>query len=93
MKVKNLEFVYKNTSNWLKDIVLDVLENLPSRNGVESAKKQVELAEKLREFEDELPVTPEEAVLIRELVNRAIHIPPAIQVGVYEAFDPSEKDV
>lgn len=87
MNVKDKVFVSGNIKAPLKTVVIDMLNNMPSQQGVEAAKEQVALAEKLEACEGGMDVTPEEAVLIRSLINRAAHLPPTIQVGMYDAFD------
>lgn len=88
MKIKNQKLISGNVRAELKSTVIDILENMPSHEGVVGAKAQIALATKLSECSEVLDVSPEEATLIRSLINRATHLPPRIQDGMHEAFDP-----
>ena len=92
MKVMDQEFQAGRITAKLKETSIDMLENLPSNEGVEAAKLQIKLAEKLRECNGVMDIEPEEAVLMRQLINKHPNLPPAIQVGMYEAFNPTEPD-
>ena len=92
MKIKDQEIRHGKIVAKLKDTSIDMLENMPSGEGVEAAKKQMALAKKLKACNGVLEIEPEDAVLIRQLINRAAYLPPVIQIGLYEAFDPDSED-
>jgi len=39
-----------------------------------------------------MDVTPEDASLLRSLIDRHPNLPPRIQVAMYEAFDPKDTE-
>ena len=88
MKVNDRQFELEGGRKVdFKATVIDILKNMPSGHGVDAARQQITLAEKLEACNGEMDLTPEDAVLIRGLLNRSNHLPPVIQVKMYDAFD------
>ena len=89
MKIKNKEYVVQGNKVTLSEIAVSLLRDIPSGGGVEAARKQVTLYKKLEECNGEIDITPEDAVLIRSILDRPnILLTAQTHVDVYDSFNP-----
>lgn len=89
MKIQNKEYSIQGNKVTLSEIAISLLRDFPSGGGIEASKKQIVLSEKLKDSDGELNLTPEDASLIRSLLDRPnILLAPGIQVDMYDSLDP-----
>lgn len=90
MKIKDQTFNVQGNAITLKEIAISLLENLPSNGDVAASEAMIELADRLGEMYDEMTLTPEDAAMIRRLLNYPqVTLPNRVRRDAYRAFDPS----
>jgi len=91
MNIKDQEFVTSSGARCgLRATAIDLLRHLPHTGGVDVSRRNLALATKMESFSTEFSLSPEEASVIRDLLNRAPHLPPTVQVGMFDAFNPED---
>ena len=90
MKIKNEVFSNRDgsVSFSVREVAIALLESATGSQGIDSARRQVELAAKISESEDDFDVSPEDATLIRSLISMS-NLPPVIKVPMFDALDPA----